>query len=188
MTRIVVFGASGASTTGAEFVRLALAAGHHVTCLSIEDTINEDTDAVVVALGTTATLAFTDGVCSVATALIVDAMKRKCPSARLQAVSSLGAGNSTKDLNSFVAFIIWFMLWRVLVDKNTQEQTIFMQTAWLDWSILRPAGLTNGPAKGVYKAAQFSTGGSISRKDVAGFLLENLTESKYKHQAVVLNY
>ncbi|KAJ3016907.1 UNVERIFIED_CONTAM: hypothetical protein HDU68_011962, partial [Siphonaria sp. JEL0065] len=127
--------------------------------------------------------------CSTSTRCIVEAMKLKCPNARLLAVTSLGTGDSVRDLNSFYAFVIWFMLWKVLVDKNTQEQIIFMQSGWLDWVIVRPGGLTKGETKGVYKVGPYSTGGSISRNDVAHFILENLKAGgELKQKAVVLTY
>ncbi|ORY46937.1 hypothetical protein BCR33DRAFT_736433 [Rhizoclosmatium globosum] len=206
--KIVVFGGSGEHTTGSQFVRHALAEGHEVTVLvrsrsrftvaeqdrltielgdatsaeDVERVLSRDTQVVVCSLGANS-LQFTD-VCSVATGHIVAGMKSKCPTARLLAVTSLGVGDSFRDIGFWYGLVIWIMLGKVLVDKNTQEQIIFMQSGWLDWVIARPAGLGKGDLTKVYNVSRYSTGGRISRNDVAHFLLSNITGDTYKHQPV----
>jgi len=62
----------------------------------------------------------------------------------------------------------------------------------LDWTITRPASFTDGPALGIYKhgfpADERRLTLKISRADVAGFMLEQLSKTKYMRQAPGLSY
>ncbi|MGB2773920.1 MAG: NAD(P)H-binding protein, partial [Anaerolineae bacterium] len=55
----------------------------------------------------------------------------------------------------------------------------------LDWTIVRPGGLTNGPATGRYRAGLDPkiSAGQVSRADVAAFVLKQLTDLTYLHRA-----
>ncbi len=79
------------------------------------------------------------------------------------------------------------MLKRVYDDKDVQEQII--RQSGLDWTIVRPGLLTNGPETGRYRAlldpAQWRAD-SISRSDVADFLVKETTERKFVGQAPVI--
>lgn len=53
----------------------------------------------------------------------------------------------------------------------------------LDWTIIRPGGLEDGPATGVYRAGlDRSIGGQVSRADVAAFALAQLASDEYLHK------
>ena len=66
---------------------------------------------------------------------------------------------------------------RVYDDKDVQEWII--RSSGLDWTIVRPGLLTNGPATGCYRVLtapkdwQF---GVISRADVADFLVQAIDD------------
>ncbi len=68
-----------------------------------------------------------------------------------------------------------------------QEQII--RQSGLDWTIVRPGLLTNGPTTGRYRAlldpSQWRAD-QISRADVADFLVKEVTERKFVHKAPVL--
>lgn len=69
-------------------------------------------------------------------------------------------------------------------DHERQEAVVEQST--LDWTIVRPPHLTDGLPTGTYRHG-FSTAnkqirGTISRADVADFMLRQLTDSMYLRQ------
>jgi uncharacterized protein YbjT (DUF2867 family) len=74
-------------------------------------------------------------------------------------------------------------------DKEAQEQLI--QQSTLDWTIVRPSRLTNGPRRGRYRmqsSLEFSLRSSISRADVADGKLRQLTDSTFRQKCLELSY
>ena len=212
MARIMIVGASRG--TGLETVRKALAAGHRVRALArsaslipIEDEklekitgdatdrtalLNalEDVDAVILTLGVAPSIATTvsgTNLFSTATRALVDAMKEKGVH-RLVAITGIGAGDSRGHGGPLYDWVIFpLVLKRVYDDKDVQEQII--RQSGLDWTIVRPGILTNGPATGRYRALLDPTqwrADQISRADVADFLVKEVTERNFVHQAPVL--
>jgi putative NADH-flavin reductase len=62
----------------------------------------------------------------------------------------------------------------------------------LDWTIVRPPHLNDGPHTGTYRHG-FPTNdtgiqGKISRADVADFMLKPLTDDTYLHQTPGVSY
>lgn len=101
---------------------------------------------------------------------------------RLICESSLGVGDSKGRLGIFYNLILVPLLLRGLfVDKAAQEQIIRAST--LDWVIVRPTSLTNGPRKGIYRdgpgIGHWLIPTKISRADVADFMLKQLTDDTY---------
>jgi uncharacterized protein YbjT (DUF2867 family) len=79
------------------------------------------------------------------------------------------------------------MLKRLYDDKDVQEQII--KRSGLDWTIVRPGILTSGPATGAYRALldpKDWRAGSISRADVADFLVKQVTDRAYIGKAPLL--
>jgi putative NADH-flavin reductase len=78
----------------------------------------------------------------------------------------------------------------LFADKEVQESII--GDSALDWVIVRPAALTNGPRRGSYLDGEgighwlFTR--RISRSDVADFMLKQLTENKYLHRKPGVSY
>ncbi len=199
--KLAVFGATGG--TGQEIVSQALAAGHEVTVLVrdlakmalshdklymvIGDVLNPDkveetlagAEAVCCSLGHTANnpdTAVSDG-----TRNIIEAMtKQKIP--RLVVVSALGVGNSREQVARSFRMIMKTVLRKAYEDKERQEQLV--RESDLDWIIVRPGGLTNGPATGEYQFGLDPTigGGQVSRADVAAFVLQQLTDDTFLYQ------
>lgn len=204
---IAVFGATGG--TGRQVVEQALAAGHQVTALvrdparldiqsphlsivegnvldpaHVAATI-EGADAVVVSLGNTANNP--DYVVSQGTKVIVDAMQQAGTPRRIVVVSSLGVGDSIDQVPFAFKMLMKTVLKKAMDDKERQEALV--QQSGLDWTIVRPGGLTDGPATGQAKAGLDAkiTAGQVSRADVAAFVLQQLADDTYLHQAPAIS-
>jgi nucleoside-diphosphate-sugar epimerase len=77
----------------------------------------------------------------------------------------------------------------MFADKVIQEQEIRQSN--LNWIIVRPATLTDGPGTGEYKVGaplQMGLMPKISRADVADFLLKQVSDDTYVHQVPRLRY
>jgi uncharacterized protein YbjT (DUF2867 family) len=101
---------------------------------------------------------------------------------RLICESSLGVGDSKGRLGIFYNLILVPLLLRGLfADKAAQEQII--RASALDWVIVRPTSLTNGPCKGTYRAGpdigHWFVPTRISRADVADFMLKQLADDTW---------
>lgn len=73
----------------------------------------------------------------------------------------------------------------VAADKARQEAQI-RQSA-VDWTLVRPSALTNGPATGLYQTLTEPVAGRakrIARADVADFIVDNLDAPDYVRQTV----
>ena len=209
--RILVIGATGG--TGRELVRQALAQGHQVTAfvrnpqkLKIEhsnlrviqgNVLDYDTvepavrgqGAVLSALGRKRFLG-PSNILSQGTRNILRAMQNtQVP--RFICESSLGVGDTVGRLGLpatllFVPLILPFYIW----DRVRQEKLI--EESSLDWVIVRPAILTNGPARGDYrhgpKVGSYILPTYVSRADVAGFMLKQLHDDTYLGSAPGICY
>jgi putative NADH-flavin reductase len=71
----------------------------------------------------------------------------------------------------------------IYADKDRQEALI--RASDVDWTIVRPGFLTNGPLTKNYRMLTDMTGvtaGRISRADVAHFMLQELESNQYLRQ------
>ena len=205
--RILIIGATG--RTGRELVRQALEQGHQVTALvrkpkkmkvenanlrvvkgnvrdydSIESAMRGQS-AVLCALGTKRFF-FPNRVVSNGTANILRAMK-SCGVPRLVCESSLGIGNSVGRLGLlYTIFVVPLILPFIFYDKVREEKLI--EESETDWVIVRPAVLTNAPARGKYRhgrnVGNYLWTNRIARADVADFMLKQLTDDDYIGSAV----
>jgi putative NADH-flavin reductase len=121
---------------------------------------------------------------------IVKAME-KLGVKRFVCESSLGVGDSGGELGLLYTYVLIPLFLRGLfADKEVQEKIIREST--LNWVIVRPAALTNGPRRESYRHGRnighwlFTR--QISRSDVADFMLKQLTEKKYLHQTPGVSY
>ena len=206
--KVLIIGATGA--TGRILMGEALAQGHEVTALartpsavapedyrprvlqgnaldpsSVEAAVAGQ-DAVLSALGTRSTRPTT--LFSESTSNVISAME-KHGVWRLVCITGIGTGES-KGHSGFLydKIILPFVVKNVYEDKDRQEEAIKQSN--LDWVIVRPARLTDEPAKGEYRVF---LGGSyraetISRADVAAFMLAQLTDDTYVHKMPVISY
>ncbi len=211
--KIIIFGASGG--TGNWLTRQALAADHDVTAIVrspetfavhhprltivpgnvLDSTAVNDAvmghEAVFVTLGAPARRAGT--LRSQGTANIVNAMQQHGIK-RLICQSSLGFGDSVEVLKAtgfvFRRIIVPVLLADTFADHERQEQVI--KSSRLDWTIVRPGNMTNGPLTGVYhhgfSADRRDIKVKVSRADVAHIMLRQLVDNTYLHQAVGISY
>jgi putative NADH-flavin reductase len=202
MPKVLIIGASRG--LGLETVRVALRAGHNVRALArsaasipIKDaslekvsgdaldrekvrTAVQGIDAVVQTLGVRfsprvvvgGTRLFSDSARVLVDAMTISAVKR------LIAVTGLGAGDSRGHGGLLYDMLVFpLLLKRVYDDKDVQE--LIIRASSLDWTIVRPGLLTNGPATGQYRVLTRSQdwhAGSISRADVADFLVQQISD------------
>jgi len=145
-------------------------------------------EAVVSALGAPASQK--DTVRSEGTRNIVRAME-KAGVRRFVYMTTLGMGDSRAMLPfSYKYIIVPLILRHAFADSERQEAQI--RQSQLDWTIARPATLTNGQRTGKYRHG-FSVNEKglkiqISRADVADFMLKQLEDKTYLHQAAGLSY
>ena len=209
MPHVLIIGAT--KGIGLETVRQAVAVGHRVRAFSrsanqmsdvdanVErrrgDALNEadvdaaldDIDVVVQALGVGASDLFQPvSLFSDATRILVSAMERRGIK-RLIAVTGFGAGDSRDAISCLQLVPFRLFLGRAYDDKDVQERII--KNSKLDWTIVRPGMLTNGPRSGHCKVlvepSQWHNG-FISRMDVADFIAHSIDSEEYVHQAPVL--
>ena len=112
---------------------------------------------------------------------ILRAMKA-CDVPRLICETALGIGNSVGRLGlPHTFFILPLILPFYMWDKLRQEELIAASDR--DWVIVRPGVLTNGDARGSYrhgpKVGNYFWPVSVTRADVADFMLKQLTDDTY---------
>ena len=205
---IIIFGATGG--TGRELVRQALDRGHRVTAFVRDparlpirhdqlllvrgDVLQPDTippalagqDAVLCALGRKPFIS--EPVCSVGTKNVLTEMARQGVRP-IVVETSVGVGDSFARCGLFQKFLFRTVLRSYFADKALQEQ--YVRDSDLDWTIVRPVALTNGPATDSLRASmdvQFRgmAAPSVSRADVARFMLDRLERPAFVHQCPIL--
>lgn len=208
--KLLIIGPTGG--TGRELVKQALEQGHEISAFarspeklgiahhnlrvvkgdvtdpaSVEQAVRGQ-DAVLCALGTR--ILRKNTLQSDGTRNIVQAMQ-KHGVRRLVLESSLDVGDSKGQLGFFFGHIIRpTFLRNVFEDKELQEKIV--RESPLEWIIVRPAMLTDGPRTGNYRAGFAADDASITRKisraDVAEFMLKQLTERVYVRKTPGLSY
>lgn len=208
--KLVIFGATG--TVGRQVVQQALAQGYTVTAFARNpakldfqhsqlsfiqgDVMDSEAvelaisgqDAVVCVLGSGKKL--TGTIRSDGTQQIIQAME-KVGVRRLICQSTLGAGDSWGNLDFYWKYIMFgFILRKVFADHERQEALV--RNSNLDWTIVRPGALIDGPRTGKYRHSFPGTDRSItlkiSRADVADFILKQLSDHSSLYQTPSLSY
>jgi uncharacterized protein YbjT (DUF2867 family) len=203
---LLVIGATGG--TGRELVAQALARGHQVTGMarrvpkepqragltwisgdvrrpeSLEQAMAGQ-EAVLLALGHKRWLG-PSRILSEGTRNVIDAMERH-DVRRLICETALGISESWWQMGAYYILfvrpvILPFYFW----DKVRQEAVI--KASSLDWTIVRPGALTNGPRRGRYRqgprVGHWLWTVRIARADVAAFMLDQLTDIRYLRATV----
>jgi putative NADH-flavin reductase len=207
--RVLIIGAS--KGIGLETTRQALAAGHSVCAFARSaDAIRlqdakldkfrgdalkvadveaalEGVDVVIQALG----VGFGDlfrpvRLFSDATRVLIRAMKAKGVN-RLIVVTGFGAGDSREAIGLMRSLPFSLVFGRAYDDKSEQERLIRQSS--LEWTIARPGLLTDGRRTGRAKILADPSqwrNGTISRADVADFLVRQIEDRTYLRKAPVL--
>lgn len=208
--KLLVIGSTGG--TGRELVKQALEQGHEVTAFArapeklslahrnlriVRGDVTDDAtveqavagqDGVLCALGTKIIRKNTiqsDGMRNLVRAM------QKSGVRRLVLESSLDVGDSKGELGFFFTHVIRPTILRnIFNDKELQEQIV--RDSRLDWVIVRPAMLTDGPRTGKYRAGCAAGDKTIKRKisraDVADFMLKQLIDNTHLRATPGLSY
>ena len=209
--KILVIGSTGG--TGRAIVEQALAQGHHVTAFARrpeevtlrherleiaqgnvldEKSVSEAVqgkDAVLSALGHKQWFIKTS-ILSEGTRNIIAAMQKHGVK-RFVCETTLGIGDTRGKLGLYYTlFVIPVIVFFYFKDKERQER--YIQESGLDWVIVRPGQLTNGRKRGTYRhgteVGSWWRTVTISRADVADFMLKQLTEDAYLRKTPGIAY
>lgn len=202
MMKIVVFGASG--RTGRLVVEQALAAGHEVTAvvrdpgkLAIADEAlrvvqgaadQPDTIGAAV-LGAQAVISAVGSGKGTLTALAQNLVPAMSAAGVHRLVSLVGAGVSTPgDQHSLGRTVMLGLMHLVARDvlADAVQHAKDVEASSLDWTLVRPPRLTDGPATGrITHAAHMVLGpaSSITRADLAAFMIELAVTGRYSREA-----
>lgn len=198
--RVIVFGATG--KTGRLALRAALDRGHEATAfgrsvdrldpepgLSVfrgdvfdAGAVSEAVaghDAAIVCLGSTGLRDTTT--LAAGTANVVDALAGD-PVRRLVVISAAGVGDSWAQIPWSSRLMFRTMLRSIFADHGAQEAVVARSET--DWTVVRSAVLTDKPATGAVTATDEGRTKSISRADLAAFLVDQLSDDTYSRQAV----
>ena len=206
--KIIIFGATG--SVGQKVVEHALQQGHHITAFTrdskklalshpnlqtcIGDVLDlsavhdavRDHDAVICTLGA----GRHGGIRANGTHNIIHAMEA-LGIRRLICQTSLGVGESRNNLDLFWKYIMFGMVLRAAYADHVEQEELVRKSK-LDWIIVRPGAFTDGGHTGQYQHGfsenHTSTQLKISRHDVADFILKQLSDNHYLHQAPALSY
>jgi uncharacterized protein YbjT (DUF2867 family) len=208
--KILVLGATGG--TGRELVKQALDAGHAVTAFVrdpagmqgvqhgnlsvIAGDVMDATDVGEAVAGHEAVL-FAVGagprrtnVREQGTRNVVEAMKTNGVQ-RLVCLSSMGVGDSKANLPWFTKHVIVGIYLRHAFADHERQEAVVRQSG-LDWTLVRPPHLKEGPHTGVYQHGFAVTyrdiEGWITRSDVADFMLKQLGDDRYVKASPGLSY
>ncbi len=210
---IAIFGASGA--TGQLLTERCLAAGHSVKALlrnpasfrfhdrvevvhgdakdaaAVQQTV-AGADVVLSALG--ARSFRREEVLEVAVPLIVTAMEATGVR-RIIALGSAGALESSLDEQpAWRRWIIENVMYTTLLKwpiASQRAQYAALAASSLDWTMVMPPKLTNGPARGVYRIDGDRlprNSARISRRDVAEFMMLQINRTQWVRKGVYIGW
>jgi putative NADH-flavin reductase len=166
--------------------QLAVIRGDVLDCATVEQAVRGQ-DAVISALGHTRYFQpnriLSDGTRNIVRAMEAHGVRR------LVCETSLGIGDSAGRMGLYYTFfvlpvILPFYFW----DKTRQERVVEAGSA--EWVIVRPGALTNGARRGAFRhgrrVGNYLWTVSVSRADVACFMLDQVDDNTYLGTAVGL--
>jgi putative NADH-flavin reductase len=205
--KIAIFGATGG--TGKELVSQALEQGHEITALVRDpsklsfngkklniikgDVLNkddvsktlQDSDAVLVALGVKPPSKAK--VVGPGTKNIIEAMKTHNVK-RLIVESAMFMDDAVRKNSFLISLLTKTFMKGIYADKLVQEAAV--RESGLEWVIVRPVGLANGPKTETYRFGEgLKLKGlfpMIARTDVADFMLKQLRSDANLRKTVLV--
>ncbi len=203
--KLAIFGSTG--KTGIEIVRQALEEGHSVTAFvrdpagmpikddriefMVGDVFDRESvatavagqDAVICALGARdlkRTTVRTAGTINMIAGMKTHGVKR------LVVVTAMGIGESWKTLSVGNKLFFGTVLKSARADHESQEAAV--KESGLDWTIIRPSGLTDTPRTGSYEVGENipAKTSQIPRADVADLILKVVEENTLVGKAVTI--
>jgi putative NADH-flavin reductase len=176
------------SKLGPEIPSLSMRAGDVRDAAAVADVI-AGTDAVICALG--AKPSDPTDTCSLGTTNIIAGMKLHNVK-RLAVVTGCMVGHPPELMQGWVYKLIRLLeigpMKRMMMDRRAQEAVV--KSSDLDWTIVRPPRLLDGPKTGVYQIGAdlvIGTKAGIRRADVAEILLKSVTTNQFVRQGVAVN-
>jgi len=154
---------------------------------AVDDAL-QDRDAVLCALGTRSPKSLVS--CELMTAsmrALVASMERRGVN-RVVVESALGVGQSAQQAPPAIRLAFATVLRQVGKDKAAAED--YLRATELDWTVVYPPSLTNGPATGDYRqgeALQLKGVPKVSRADVAHFMLSQLADATYSRKMAIVS-
>ena len=205
--KIAIFGATGG--TGKELIKQALEQGHEIIALVRDpqklsvsdqrvniikgDVVNKDdvsktiqgSDAALVALGVKPPSK--TKVVGPGTKNIIEGMKTHKVK-RLIVESAMFMDDAVRKNSFLISILTKTFMKGLYADKLVQESAV--RESGLEWVIVRPVGLANGPKTEIYRFGEtlqlkgvFPT---ISRADVADFMLKQLSSDANLNKAILV--
>ena len=107
---------------------------------------------------------------------------------RLIFTSAYGVGATRRDVPLLPRIFMRLLLRDVYADKAAGEETI--RRSGLDWTLVYPVTLTNGPRTSRYRVGErlaLSGFPTVSRADVADFLLSQIGDRTYSRKGVLIS-
>lgn len=207
MKRVLIIGATG--RTGLRLVEESLVRGHTVTVLARRpEALRTLRERVTVVQGDVldlapVTLAVTGAeavlcalgphresppnLCSQATSLLLSAMEAQGVR-RLVCITGAMIGHSEERLG-WLYKVMRHAFRDTLEDRQLQEKLILGSA--LDWTLVRPPRLSNGPARDIWRAGEdvrIGTLAHIGRADLARFMVQQLESPAFIRRAVTVAY
>jgi putative NADH-flavin reductase len=208
MSRVLILGATGG--TGRHLVLQAIAAGHDATILvrhperlpagierarvvtgdatdaaAVREVVRGQ-DSVISVLGVGTALK-SSGLITNAAPAVVEAMSQ-AGVRRLVWTSAYGVGETYRDAPLIPRILFAVLLRDLYADKTAGEAAI--RSSQLDWTLVHPTTLSNRPAKGRCRSGErlkLSGMPTISRADVAAFLVTQLDDRTYSRKSVLIS-
>ena len=187
--KVLVLGATGG--TGRQIVTQAHEAGHIVSAfdrkaeLSLAQAVKGQ-DAVISAIGRGKSFKSQGLIANVANDLL--AAMKEAKVRRLIFMSALGVGASYQDSPLPAKIFFTTLLRGIYADKLIGDRLI--QASDLDWTIVQPSKLTDGPLTGTYRSGEhlkMSGMPQISRADTAQFIVRQLNDASNIRKTVILS-
>jgi putative NADH-flavin reductase len=208
--KILVLGATGG--TGREIVSQALQQNHEVTALvrrsseqdaglpagvcvlrgrvtddpEVLDAAVCDQEVVISTLGVGKALRSGELIAR-STPLIIRSMERQ-GIRRLIFMSAYGVGATWKDVPVLPRMLMGLLFHDLYTDKKIGEEAL--RRSQLDWTLVYPVTLTNGPRAGHYRVGErlrLRGFPRIARADVAEFILTQVEDRRYLKKGVLIS-